>query len=70
MTLYTRLYGATGGIQQEKIMFYCWKWICVNSEQKIVQLEATIKVYKENIKIIDVHQTVRTLGVFINPALT
>ena len=71
MEIYTQLYEATGGkIQQEKIMFYCWKWIYVNGKQQIVQLEATIEVHKEVIKIIDVHQSTITLGVFMNPALT
>ena len=69
--IYTRLYEATGGkIQQEKIMFYCWKWIYVNGKQQIVQLEATIEVHEEVINIIDVHQSTRMLGVFMNPALT
>jgi hypothetical protein len=71
MEIYTRLYEATGGkIQQEKIMFYCWKWIYINGKQHIVQMEATIEVHEEIIKIIDVNQSTRTLGVFMTPALT
>ena len=70
MDMYTQLYEATGGkIQQAKIMFYCWKWVYYNGNQKILQLEASIKVHGEIIKEINVNQSTRTLGVHLTPAL-
>ena len=69
--LYTKLYEVTGGkIQQTKIMFYCWKWIYKKRMQKIIQLNAVIKVYGEIIKEIDVNKSTRTLGVYLTPALS
>ena len=65
------MYEATGGkIQQAKIMFYCWRWIYENGNQKIVRLDANIKVHGERIKSIDVHASTRTLGVHLTPALS
>ena len=70
MDLYTKLYEATGGkIQQTKIMFYCWQWFYENGDQKIMKLEAKIEVHGEQIQLIDVKQSTRTLGVHLTPAL-
>ena len=70
MDLYTKLYEATDGkIQQTKIMFYCWQWFYENGDQKIMQLEAKIEVHGEQIQLIDVKQSTRTLGVHLTPAL-
>ena len=71
MNLYTKLYKVTGGkIQETKMMFYFWKWIYENSNQKIVQLDANIEVHGEKIKSIDVNTSTRTLGVHLTPALS
>ena len=71
MELYTRLYEATGGkIQLNKIVFYCWQWIYKNRKQIIEQLEAKIIVHGEQIQLIPVMSSTRTLGMYLNPALS
>jgi len=70
MNIYIKLYKATGRkIQQAKIMFYCWRWKYVKGKQQIEQLEATIVVYGEEIKAINITESTRILSMYLNPAL-
>ena len=68
--LYVRLYEATGAkIQKEKVKFYCWKYIMVNGDRRIEQIEVNIKIKNQEIEQINVYETTRTLGVYVTPAL-
>ena len=71
MDIYTKLYEATREkIQQAKILFYCWQWVYKNGKQEIKQIEAELVVHRENIAAIEVTESIRTLGVYLNLALS
>ena len=65
-----KLYEATGGkMQQDKIMFYCWKWCYCNGEKIIKQVEAEIIVHGEKTRSIQIKTSIRTLGMHLTLAL-
>ena len=70
IALYVKLYEATGArIQEEKVMFYCWYYRMKNGERIIEQIKATIIIHGKEITQIDVNESIRTLGVYVTPAL-
>ena len=70
MDQHTTFYEATGGkMQQEKIMFYCWKWCCCNGKKIIKQFEAELIVHGEKARSIQIKASTSTLGMHLIPAL-
>ena len=66
----TKLHEATGGkIQQDKMMFYFWKWCYCNVEKIIKQVEAELIVHGEKTRSIPIKTSTMTLGAHLAPAL-
>ena len=70
MDMYTRLYEATGGkIQENKILYYCWKWCYENGIRVLKPVEAALYVHGKQIESVDPTKSTRTLGMHINRSL-
>ena len=50
-------------------MFYSWKWEYFHRKQYIVQINTKLEVHQTNIVIINDHESIRILGVYLNLAL-
>ena len=71
INLYVRLYEAIGAkIQEEKAMFYCWRYRMINGERIIEQIEAVIIIHDTEIVQIDINESTRTLGIYVTPTLS
>ena len=61
-----KMYEATGGkVQKDKVHVCCWKW----ENNKIMNAKVDIILKEEVIKQIKVHESIKTLGVCVNPQL-
>ena len=66
VSYYLKMYEATGDkVQKEKVYVYSWK--CINN--KIQNVKVKIKLKEAVIKQIKVHESIKTLGVCVNPQL-
>ena len=71
MSEYEKLYEATGSlVEYQKSHCYVWQWKWVQGKEIIVNIKIDVKIHKYIIKQIKSLDTIRALGVFINPSLT
>ena len=70
LQVYTRLYEATGRrIEQSKSYCYKWKQSDKGGKRMIIDRPINIEVYSEKLTELKCDETIRALGIYINPSL-
>ena len=68
--IYTRLYEATGGlVEVKKSFYYVWQWSSSGVKEKIKTINMDIEINGVKLKQLGTKDTIRILGLFINPSL-
>ena len=71
LNIYNKLYAATGGfIEVNKCNYFAWQWKWSQGQKKIVNRNATIELEKHKINEVECTKSIKTLGIYMTPAMT
>ena len=71
LQIYDRYYGATGGhIEVAKTIFYSWSWRWKQGQKIAKTIQTKLVIQNDQLKQNSIQESVKTLGVKINPELT
>jgi len=70
INIYNKLYGATGGyIEDKKFTYYAWQWHRKQRQKVTKEITKQLWINKRLLKQMSIKESVKSLGIYINPKI-